>query len=65
MCAAKVSLWSNSMPKNWTSFSFGKICPSYVNLGRKCVFFLEAPVEDNGRSFGGRDFEIPCVCPGF
>ena len=28
-------------------------------------FFLEAPVEDNGRSFGGRDFEIPCVCPGF
>ena len=29
------------MPKNRTSFSFGKICPSYVNFGRKCVFFLK------------------------
>ena len=28
-------------------------------------FFFEAPVEDHGRRFGGRDFEIPCVCPGF
>ena len=28
------------MPKNRTFFSVGKICPSYVNFGRKCVFFL-------------------------
>ena len=28
------------MPKNRTSFSFGKICPSYVNFGKKCVFFF-------------------------
>ena len=28
------------MPKNRTSFSFGKICPSYVNFGRKCGFFF-------------------------
>ena len=39
MCAAQVSLWSNSMAKNWTSFSYGKICPSYVNFWRKCVIF--------------------------